>query len=233
MIVALNNKSNLERQPYELYLKEINKLNCNSKLILCPTLLNLGNTNNCNFSLGAQNVGSNQSGAFTGEVAASQLKSYNVEYCIVGHSERREYQKESLIEINKKLKQLFAENIIPILCIGETKKEREEKQVEQVLEKELKTAIEGLSTEEKSRLIIAYEPIWSIGTGIIPTMEEINEVFTFIKNILPYSKILYGGSANEKNIDILKTEPLIDGYLLGGLSLKPIELKIFLEKLEK
>lgn len=232
MIVALNNKCNLEKEEYESYLKEINSINYNSKLILCPTLLNLGNTNNCNVSLGAQNVSINQSGAFTGEVAASQLKSYNVEYCIVGHSERREYQKESLTEINKKVKQLFAENIIPILCIGETKKEREEKQVAKILEEELKTAVEGLSEEEKSKIIIAYEPIWSIGTGIIPTTEEINEVFTFIKNYLPNSKILYGGSANEKNIDTLKTEPLIDGYLLGGLSLKPIELKIFLDKLE-
>lgn len=232
MIVALNNKCNLKKQEYEAYITELNKINCQSKLILCPTLLNLGNSNNINISLGAQNVGVKESGAFTGEVSASQLKSYNVKYCLVGHSERREYQNESLLEINEKVKRLFEEDIIPILCIGETKEQREANQVEKVLEEEIITATKDLTEEEKKRLIIAYEPIWSIGTGIIPSPKEISEVFAFIKQLLPESKILYGGSANEKNIDILKTEPSIDGYLLGGLSLKPNELNIFLDKLE-
>lgn len=232
MIVALNNKCNLEKQEYESYITELNNINCQSKLIICPTFLNLGNTNNCNFSLGAQNVGINSTGAFTGEIGASQLKSYNAEYCIVGHSERREYQKETLSEINTKIKNLFVKDITPILCIGETKEQRDNNQVKEILEKEITTAIEGLTFEEKNKLIIAYEPIWSIGTGIIPTLKEIKEIFTFIKTLLPTSKVLYGGSANENNIDTLKTEPLIDGYLLGGLSLKPIELKIFLDKLE-
>ena len=169
---------------------------------------------------------------YTGEVSASQLKSYNAEYCIVGHSERREYQKESNEEISLKINKLFTEGIIPILCVGETKEQRENNQVEAVLKEEILSATKTLSNEEKSKLIIAYEPIWSIGTGIIPTNIEITAVFKYIKEFLPDSKILYGGSANEKNVDILKEVSLIDGYLLGGLSLKPQDLKIFLNKLE-
>lgn len=232
MIVALNNKSNLTREEYKSYSEEINNIDCNSQLILCPTFLNLVNSSPKNVHLGAQNVSSTTMGAFTGEISASQLKSFNVEYCIIGHSERREYQKETNEEICSKIKRLFEVGIIPILCIGETRKQREEGQVEKVLREEILSVTQDLSANEKSKLIIAYEPIWSIGTGIIPTNTEINDVFKFIKEYLPNSKILYGGSANEKNIDVLKELTLIDGYLLGGLSLKPKDLKIFLNKLE-
>lgn len=232
MIIALNNKCNLTKNEFIEYQNELSKLKSSSKIILCPTYLNISLFNIENVELGSENVSSTSKGAYTGEICAEQLKSYGVKYSIVGHSERREYQRETLDEINKKIRNLFDNDIIPILCIGETKEERDNNKVEEVLEKELTTAISGLSEEEKDKLIIAYEPIWSIGTGIIPTIEEINEVFEFIKTILNNSKILYGGSANEKNIDILKTSSLIDGYLLGGLSLKPTELQIFINKLE-
>ena len=102
-----------------------------------------------------------------------------------------------------------------------------------MLEAELLSAIKGLDAREKSKIIVAYEPIWSIGTGVIPKIEEIEDVFSFIKRKFPNNKVLYGGSANEKNIDELKKSKLIDGYLLGGLSLKPKELKEFINKLEK
>lgn len=232
MIVALNNKSNLDKTKYLEYLCELNKIECSSQLILCPTFLNIANTNNVNFSLGAQNVSSEKEGAFTGEISANQLSSYGVKYCIVGHSERRKNQRESLEEINIKIHRLLENDIIPILCIGETQTERVENKVFSVLAEEIESALENLTDQEKNKIIIAYEPIWSIGTGIIPTLSEINEVFSFIKKSLPNTRILYGGSANEKNIDTLKEEKLIDGYLLGGLSLKPLELKVFLDKLE-
>lgn len=232
MIVALNNKSNLTKEEYKNYIEDLIKIECQSKIILCPTFLNLGSMTVKDIHLGAQNVSSTASGAYTGEVSASQLKSYNAEYCIVGHSERREYQKESNEEISLKINKLFTEGIIPILCVGETKEQRENNQVEAVLKEEILSATKTLSNEEKSKLIIAYEPIWSIGTGIIPTNIEITAVFKYIKEFLPDSKIIYGGSANEKNVDILKEVSLIDGYLLGGLSLKPQDLKIFLNKLE-
>lgn len=229
MIVALNNKSNLDKNAYRDYLERLNKVETDFELILCPTHLNIANTELVKAKLGAENVSSRKDGAYTGEVSASQLKSYDVEYTIVGHSERREYQKETFKDINEKVKRLFEENITPILCIGESKEQRENTDFKAFLEEEITTALAGLTEEQKSKVIIAYEPIWSIGTGIIPTEEQIIDVFDFIKEKLPTTKVLYGGSANVNNIEMLNTIKQIDGYLLGGLSLKPEELQTFLD----
>lgn len=231
MIIALNNKSNLEKEEFKKYLEELKTIETTETLILCPTFLNISMVSNSNIKLGSQNVSVSDNGAYTGEISASQLKSYQVEYAIVGHSERREYQRETNEEINKKIKQLFKNDITPILCIGETLEERKQNKVNEVLEEELTIATRDLTEEEKKRLIIAYEPIWSIGTGVIPTNEQIEEVFQEIKRLVPASYILYGGSANEENIDQLKQIPSINGYLLGGLSLKADKLKVFIEKL--
>ena len=231
MIIALNNKSNLEKEDFEKYLEELKTVETTETLILCPTFLNISIVSNSNIKLGSQNVSVSDNGAYTGEISASQLKSYQVKYAIVGHSERREYQRETNEEINKKIKQLFKNDITPILCIGETLEERKQNKVNEVLEEELTIATKDLTEEEKKRLIIAYEPIWSIGTGVIPTNEQIEEVFQEIKRLVPASYILYGGSANEENIDQLKQIPSINGYLLGGLSLKVDKLKVFIEKL--
>ena len=229
MIVALNNKSNLDKNAYRDYLERLNKVETDFELILCPTHLNIANTELVKAKLGAENVSSRKDGAYTGEVSASQLKSYDVEYTIVGHSESREYQKETFEDINEKVKRLFEENITPILCIGESKEQRENIDFKAFLEEEITTALAGLTEEQKSKVIIAYEPIWSIGTGIIPTEEQIIDVFDFIKEKLPTTKVLYGGSANVNNIEMLNTIKQIDGYLLGGLSLKPEELQTFLD----
>ena len=229
MIVALNNKSNLDKNAYRDYLERLNKVETDFELILCPTHLNIANTELVKAKLGAENVSSRKDGAYTGEVSASQLKSYDVEYTIVGHSERREYQKETFKDINEKVKRLFEENITPILCIGESKEQREYTDFKAFLEEEITTALAGLTEEQKSKVIIAYEPIWSIGTGIIPTEEQIIDVFDFIKEKLPTTKVLYGGSANVNNIEMLNKIKQIDGYLLGGLSLKPEELQTFLD----
>ena len=232
MIIVLNNKSNLNKDEYKSYLNNLKKIEMESQMILCPTYLNINNKYPNNIILGAQNVSSTGDGAFTGEISAKQLKTFNVKYCLVGHSERREYQNESLNLIALKIKRLLEEDIIPILCIGETKKERDEGKVKNVLKKEITSAIANISEKDKNKLIIAYEPIWSIGTGKIPTNSEISEVFSYIKTIMPNSKILYGGSVNVSNIDTLQKINLIDGYLLGGLSLKPGELKEFQRKLD-
>ena len=233
MIIALNNKSNLSKDEFIKYQQNLSNINSSNKMILCPTFLNINNFNLTNFSLGAQNVSMNNDGAYTGEISANSLKSYNVENTIVGHSERRIYQKESLEEINEKIKKLLENNIIPILCVGETKEERKNNKTEEKIKEEITSAIEGLSDSDKDKLIIAYEPIWSIGTGIIPSNSEIEEVFKYIKTFLPNNKILYGGSANEENIELLNQCKIIDGYLLGGISLKPEKLKVFISKLEK
>ena len=226
MIVALNNKSNLGKEEFINYLNELNNIKTNSTLILCPTYLNIPLVN-IDILLGSQNVSKTDNGAFTGEISAIQLKEFNVKYSIVGHSERRGYQKETNEDIKEKIIKLQENNITPILCIGESKEERENGTYKEVLKEELSI----LNDIDNSNIIIAYEPIWSIGTGIIPTNEEITEVFEFIKGILPNNKVLYGGSANNDNIDTLKTISLIDGYLLGGLSLKPDKLQEFLDKL--
>jgi len=232
MIIALNNKSNLNKEEFLKYQEELATVNCNSTMILCASPLNIANYNLTNCHWGAQNVSTESVGAHTGEIAASQLKSYGVKYCIVGHSERRQDQKETNEDIAKKIKNLYAEGITPILCVGETKEERESGKLNAIIEEEILVATENLTSEEKDNLIVAYEPIWSIGTGLIPTNDEIEEVFKLINSLLPTTKVLYGGSANDKNIDELKKSSLIEGYLLGGLSLKPENLKVFIEKLE-
>ena len=224
MIVALNNKSNLEKEEFINYLEGLKNIKTNSNLILCPTFLNIPLVN-IDIPIGSQNVSINDNGAFTGEISAKQLKSFNVKYAIVGHSERREYQRETNEEIKEKINKLKENDITPILCIGESKEERDNNTYKEVLKEELSIL------DTNSNVIIAYEPIWSIGTGVIPTNKEIEEVFKFIKDMFPNNKVLYGGSANVDNVDTLKQIELIDGYLLGGLSLKPDKLQIFLDKL--
>lgn len=224
MIVALNNKSNLDKQEFINYLEGLKNIKTNSTLILCPTYINIPSVD-IDILLGSQNVSKTDDGAYTGEISARDLKSYGVKYSIVGHSERRGYQRETNEEIKEKINKLLENDITPILCIGESKEERENNTYKEVLKEELSIL------DTNSNIIIAYEPIWSIGTGIIPTNDEIEEVFTLIKSILPNNKVLYGGSANNDNIDTLKEIKLIDGYLLGGLSLKPDKLQIFLDKL--
>lgn len=231
MIIALNNKSNLNKEEFNQYQENFSKISTEHQMIMCPTLLNIPMFNLDNCDLGAQNVSKHDNGAHTGEVSATQLASHNVKYCIVGHSERRQELRETDEEINQKIKNLYASDITPILCVGETREERENNQVKEIITNEVLAATNELTQEQKERLIVAYEPIWSIGTGLIPTNEQIEEVLQLIKSLLPESKILYGGSANEKNIDELKNCPSIDGYLLGGLSLKPDNLQIFIEKL--
>lgn len=204
-------------------LKEIDKKDI--KVIICPSYPFLEYYQNV-VPVGAQNVSINDNGAYTGEVSASQLKSLNVPYCIIGHSERREYNHETDDEINLKVNKLLENNITPILCIGEKLEERKNKSTETVIKKELDGDLKDLSTEAVEKIIIAYEPIWAIGTGLTPTLEEIDEAMKFIKdyvkNTFNVNKIivLYGGSVSDKNIDELNTIESIDGYLIGGASSK-------------
>lgn len=230
MIVILNNKSNLNKEEFLTYQEELRKINSSYEIVLCPTYLNLNLFNIENISLGSQNVSNDNEGAHTGEISAKSLKSLNVKYSIVGHSERRTNQKETDKDVNEKIKRLLENDMIPILCIGETKEERDNDQVEKVIQREITGAIEGISPSDLEKIIIAYEPIWSIGTGEIPKREDIIKANNFIREILPYNKVVYGGSANDNNIGDIKSEE-IDGYLLGGLSLKPLQLQTFIDKL--
>jgi triosephosphate isomerase len=230
MLVVLNNKCNLGKKEFKKYYEQLQTINKNNhNLVLCPTFLNISLVLMPNFDLGSQNVSAYESGAYTGEVSAEQLKEMNVNYSLVGHSERREYQKENGKDLNEKIKQLMKNDIIPILCIGETKEERENNTYKSVLKKQIEETL--FDIKDLDQLVIAYEPIWSIGTGIIPSNDQIEEVFQILKELLPNQKILYGGSANEENIKTLNEITLIDGYLLGGLSLKPEKLEYFLKQI--
>jgi len=230
MIIVLNNKSNLNKNEFIEYQEELSKLNSPYDVVLCPTYTNLGLFNLNNILLGSQNVSNNNEGAFTGEISAKNLKSYNVKYSLVGHSERRKNQKETEKDINEKIKRLLENNITPILCVGETMEERENGEVKKIIKTQVQLALAGVSPSDIEKIIIAYEPIWSIGTGNIPKIEDILLTNNYIREILPYNKIIYGGSVNEENIDNIKS-PEIDGYLLGGLSLKPKQLQTFIDKL--
>ena len=207
-----------------------------AEVILCVPYTDLFyclmNAQGTNIKIGAQNMHFAETGAYTGEVSGKMLKSIGVEYVIIGHSERRQYYNETDESVNKKIKAAFENELKPIVCVGESLEQREAGIWNEIITNQTAKALEGLSEEQVLNTIIAYEPIWAIGTGIIPTKSEIEEVFQLIKKYFPKNKVLYGGSANEKNIDILNQCKIIDGYLLGGISLKPDKLKIFLSKLE-
>ena len=182
-----------------------------------------------NVKLGAQNVHFEDEGAFTGEISVEMLKEIGVDYCIIGHSERREYFAETDKTVNLKLKKLFSSSeIIPILCVGENLSEREAGNAFDVVEGQLKADLEGIDKADVSKLVIAYEPIWAIGTGKTATPEQAGEMCAHIRNIVEklYDEdtcdsviIQYGGSVKPENASEIMNMDEIDGALVGGASL--------------
>ena len=180
--------------------------------------------------IGAQNMHFEAEGAFTGEVSAKMLKEIGVDYCIIGHSERRQYFFETDETVNKKIKTAFASDIVPILCIGEVLEERDAGKAFDVVEKQLSAALLSVPAENVSRLVIAYEPVWAIGTGRTATPEQANEMCAFIRKMLEglYDDavadnviIQYGGSVKPSNSSDIMNMEEIDGALVGGASLIP------------
>lgn len=178
--------------------------------------------------LGAQNLFWEDKGAYTGEVSPLMIRDLDCEYVIIGHSERREYFKESDEIVNKKIKAALRNKLKAIVCVGESLKEREENKTMQVIESQIKKGLQGLSLSEAKELIIAYEPLWAIGTGRNATPAQANEVHTYIRKLLAQIfnegiasnvKILYGGSVKPSNSAELMSEKEIDGALVGGASL--------------
>lgn len=232
MILALNNKCNLTKEEFLTYNENLNKIIFSkTTVILFPTSIYLGMFQSNKILLGSQDVSTFDNGPHTGEISAKQLQSLNVKYSLVGHFERREEQLETNIAINKKIKNLLSQDITPILCIGETSEEKEIAQ--DVLTRQLHESLHDLSKEEIAKIIIAYEPIWSIGTGIVPSCDKIKIIINYLKNLYPNNKIIYGGSVNLDNVEKLTSEKIVDGYLIGGLSLELDKVQNLINVIEK
>ena len=208
----------------------------NNEVILCvpytDLFYSLLTVQGTNIKIGAQNMHWAEKGAYTGEVAPEMLKCIGVEYVIIGHSERRQYFAETDETVNKKLKAAIAHDLKPIVCVGETLEQRESGKTEEVITTQTKLALNGLSKEDVVKTIIAYEPIWAIGTGKTATSEDANNSIKAIRKEIEniYGKavakeviILYGGSVKSTNAKELFETSDIDGGLVGGASLKADE----------
>lgn len=201
-------------------------------LIIAPPFTHLccltGQLRDAGIGISAQNCADHESGAYTGEVSAAMLQSIGVEYCIIGHSERRQYYGETNPVLLEKVKLALKYTIIPIFCIGENLDEREKGKHVEVVNEQLQSVICQLPNAEFERIIIAYEPVWAIGTGKTATAAQAQEVHAHIRKILKEkfgsaaenTPILYGGSCNPGNAPDLFSQPDIDGGLIGGASLK-------------
>jgi len=178
--------------------------------------------------IGAQNMNDVSEGAFTGEIAARMLKEVGAQFVILGHSERRHIFHESDALINKKVKRAFQEDIQPILCIGETSEQREEGETEAVLKEQILTSLEGVSSEDMHQLILAYEPVWAIGTGKVAQPDDVQAAHAYVRGVIAENwgkdvadqlVIQYGGSVKSENALDLLSQPDVDGFLVGGASL--------------
>ncbi len=185
-----------------------------------------------NIKIGAQNMHFEEKGAYTGEVSGQMLKSIGVEYVIIGHSERRQYFAETDETVNKKIKSALANELKPIVCVGETLEQRESGKAEEIFTTQTRKALEGVSPEDAKKIIIAYEPIWAIGTGKTATSEDANNSVKAIRgeltklygnSVAEEITIQYGGSVKSSNAKELFTTSDIDGGLVGGASLKADE----------
>ena len=238
-VIAGNWKMNMlasEIKPFMEQLKENLPKTRACDVVLCtpapllPAMIKAGK--DCKVAAGGQDVSKYEKGAYTGEVSAAQLSDIGAKYCIVGHSERRQYHGEDDMLINAKVKALLEKGINPIICVGESLEQREMDLTMEYVAYQVKAALSGVDASQLRRCIIAYEPIWAIGTGKTATAEQAEEVCQGIRAVVRgiYGarparavSILYGGSMNAKNAFELLAQPDIDGGLIGGASLKPVD----------
>jgi len=198
--------------------------------VMIPAMVKAGKE--CRVAAGGEDVSKFEKGAYTGEISADMLADAGARYCIVGHSERREYHHESDALVNEKAKALLNKGIIPIICVGESLEQREKNLTMEYIAYQVCAALSGIDGTQVRRCVIAYEPIWAIGTGKTATAEQAEEVCCEIRAVIRrlYGarsaravSILYGGSMNAKNAAELLAQPDIDGGLIGGASLKPVD----------
>ena len=237
-VIAGNWKMNMLPNEAIQFIEELTPLvkDTQNEVILCVPYTDLFyallTAQNTNIKIGAQNMHFEEKGAYTGEVSGAMLKAINVEYVIIGHSERRQYFNETDETVNKKIKAAFQYGLKPIVCVGETLEQREAGKTEEIITKQTELALEGLSDKQVENTIIAYEPIWAIGTGKTATKEDANNSIKAIRNKIAkiYGQtvadgviIQYGGSVKSTNAKELFEMSDIDGGLVGGASLKAEE----------
>ncbi len=237
-VIAGNWKMNMLPDAAIRFIDELTPLvkDTQNEVVLCVPYTDLFyallSAQNTNIKIGAQNMHWEESGAYTGEVSGQMLKAIGVEYVIIGHSERRQYFAETDETVNKKLKAAFKYGLKPIVCVGETLEQREEGKAKEIVTMQIEKDLEGLTEEQVSNTIIAYEPIWAIGTGKTATSEDANEMTKTIRekisniygqNIANGVIIQYGGSVKSSNAKELFSMSDIDGGLVGGASLKSDE----------
>ena len=237
-VIAGNWKMNMLPNEAISFIEELTPLvkNTENEIILCvpytDLFYSLLTAQGTNIKIGAQNMHFEESGAYTGEISGKMLKSIGVEYVIIGHSERRQYFNETDETVNKKIKTALLNNLKPIVCVGETLEQRENGKTAEIITKQTELALEGLTKQQVENIIIAYEPIWAIGTGKTATSEDANnsikEVRNKIKEIYGQNTadrviIQYGGSVKSTNAKELFEMSDIDGGLVGGASLKAEE----------
>lgn len=232
-IIAGNWKMNKTSVEAVALIEELKPLvqKAKAEVVVCVPFTNLEVVSEAikgsNIKLGAQNVSWADKGAFTGEISADMLLEKGVEYVIIGHSERRQYFGETNQSVNARTKQALVKGLKPIVCVGETLEERERNRTKRVLKKQIIEGLEGI--EDFTNVVIAYEPVWAIGTGKTATNEEANSAIGYIRRIIGNTfgkevskaiRIQYGGSMNPKNAKELMAQRQIDGGLIGGASLK-------------
>ena len=209
-----------------------NELNENVEAVVCVPFTAIKEVNallkGTNIKLGAQNMHWEDNGAFTGEISPLMLKELEVDYCIIGHSERRQYFCETDTTVNKKIKTALIYGIKPIVCVGETLEQREDGKAEEIVRNQVINGFEGISAEDIKEIVIAYEPIWAIGTGKTASSDDANAMCSFIRDTIgelygdekDIVRIQYGGSVKPNNVNELMNKSDIDGALVGGASLK-------------
>ncbi|QAA34583.1 MULTISPECIES: triose-phosphate isomerase [Clostridium] len=233
-IIAGNWKMHYTVDEAVKFIEELKTLvkDASSEVVVCPTFVALDAVKKAvagtNIKVGAQNMHWEEKGAFTGEIAPGMLEALAIDYVVIGHSERRQYFAETDETVNKKLKAAFAHKIVPILCVGESLEERESGKTDAVIEAQIKADLAGLTKEQVEELVIAYEPIWAIGTGKTATKEQANETIAAIRKMVAAlfgaevadkTRIQYGGSVKPSTIKEQMEQSDIDGALVGGASL--------------
>ncbi|MBO4693658.1 MAG: triose-phosphate isomerase [Clostridia bacterium] len=247
-IIAGNWKMNKTPSETTALINEMEPLvaDADCKVVLCVPFVDidaaLKASNDSNIEIGAENCHFEKSGAFTGEVSPVMLKEMGVKYVIIGHSERRQYFGETDITVNKRLTSALEEGLKVILCVGETLEQREQGITAELVAMQTKIALLGVSKKDAKNVIIAYEPVWAIGTGKTATSDQAEEVCAIIRNVIAdiYDSdaaegmtIQYGGSMNAKNADELLSKVNVDGGLIGGASLKAEDFSIIVKAASK